>query len=225
MLLTNAFFGVLLVMGFLGLFMPEVFGGSSFISSYKLLAQLFLFGFTAFQVLKRVFFYKVKGNINIIKLVKTSDAQIGLLVQGIVIALLFLAYVHFYGNLMDFDTIMIGILLFYYCAQVLEHSRPSIYIDDVAFSYDDYFVKQWPWETMEQIEFEEEELRLIGKDSDFELDFESIDDIDFVRLDDELERSILDGEFASSLTSNDLVGIIKNHAKANDVHIREKVEE
>ncbi|MFT4663893.1 MAG: hypothetical protein ACI9XB_000834 [Gammaproteobacteria bacterium] len=212
-------------MGFLGLFMPDVFGGDDFIDAYKLLAQLFLFGFTAFQVLKRVFFYKVKGNINIIKLVKTSDAQIRLLVQGVVITLLFLAYIKFYGNLMDFDTIMIGILLFYYGTQVLEHGRPSIYIDDYAFSYDDYFVKQWPWASLEHIEFEEEELRLIGKDSDFELDFESIDDIDFVRLDDELERSILDGEFASSLTSNDLVGIIKNHAKANEVNIRAVVEE
>ncbi len=212
-------------MGFLGLFMPSVFGGDDFIQAYKLLAQLFLFGFTAFQVLKRVFFYKVKGNINIIKLVKTSDTQMRLLVQGVVITLFFLAYVRFYGNLMDFDSIMIGILLFYFCTQVLEHGRPSIYIDDYAFSYDDYFVQQWPWADLEQVKFEEEELRLIGKDSDFELDFESIDDIDFVRLDDELQRSVLDGEFASSLTSNDLVGIVKNHAKANAVDVQEVVKE
>jgi len=107
-----------------------------------------------------------------------------LLVQGVVITLFFLAYVRFYGNLMDFDSIMIGILLFYFCTQVLEHGRPSIYIDDYA-----------------------------------------IDDIDFVRLDDELQRSVLDGEFASSLTSNDLVGIVKNHAKANAVDVQEVVKE
>jgi len=136
--------------------------------------------------------------------------------------LLFVGYVHFFGNLLDFDTIMIGILLFYYCTQVLEHGKPSIYIDDHSLSYDDYFVRQWPWALLRQIELEEEQLRLVGVDSNFELDFESIDDIDFVRLDDELERSVLDGEFASSLSSNDLIGIIKNHAVENNVDVNIK---
>ncbi|MFK7808499.1 MAG: hypothetical protein AB8F74_11910 [Saprospiraceae bacterium] len=217
MQLINFSFAILLLLGVLGLLMPAVFGGDDFVKLYKVIVQLYLFGFTAFQVLKRVFFYKVKGDINIIRLVKTSEAQQRLLIQGVAITGLFIAYMYSFENLMHFDTIMIGILLVYYTAQVFEHGRPSIYIDDHSISYDDYVVSQWPWEHLEKIELEEEQLRIVGVDSAFELDFESIDDIDFVRLDDELQRSVLDGEFTSSLSSKDLVGIIKGHAEEHNV--------
>ena len=220
MQLINITFWILLIAGALGLFLPNVFGGAAFVNSYSILLQAYLFGFTAFQVMKRVFFYRIKGDINIVKLVKDSDWQQRLLLQGVVLALLFLAYVHSYGKIMSFDTIMIGILLFYYCTQVLEHGRPSLYLDDHSFSYDDYVVKQWPWSDLSQIDLKEEQLTLIGANSDFQLNYESIDDIDFVRLSDELERSILDGEFASNRTSNSLKDIILNYASANGIKVR-----
>jgi hypothetical protein len=210
----NALFGFLMMLGLLGLVVPELVGGQAFVSAYKTALQFFLLGIAAFLVLKRVFFYRVKGNINIIRLVRTSDFQQRLLMLGI------LGYVYRFEKLLSFDTIMIAILLFYFSMQVIEHSRPSIYLDEYSFSYDDYLVTQWPWSELLQIELEDDQLRLVGKDSDFELDFKSIDDIDFVRLDDELQRSVLDGEFSSGLTSDDLIQIIKNHAKENEVNVR-----
>jgi hypothetical protein len=216
----NALFGFLMMLGLLGLVVPELVGGQAFVSAYKTALQFFLLGIAAFLVLKRVFFYRVKGNINIIRLVRTSDFQQRLLMLGILATLLFLGYVYRFEKLLSFDTIMIAILLFYFSMQVIEHSRPSIYLDEYSFSYDDYLVTQWPWSELLQIELEDDQLRLVGKDSDFELDFKSIDDIDFVRLDDELQRSVLDGEFSSGLTSDDLIQIIKNHAKENEVNVR-----
>jgi hypothetical protein len=220
MKLINALFGFLLILGLLGLLLPDVFGGYLFIKTYKTALQFFLLGIAAFLVLKRVFFYRIKGNINIIRLVQTSDFQQRLLMLGIFTTLLFLGYVYRFEKLQSFDTIMIAILLFYFSMQVIEHSRPSIYLDEYSFSYDDYLVTQWPWSELQQIELENDQLRLIGKDSDFELDFKAIDDIDFVRLDDELQRSVLDGEFSSGLSSVDLIQIIKNHARDNEVNVR-----
>ena len=220
MQLVNIIFWTLIILGVFGIILSDVVLGKGFARVYTIALQCYLLGFTAFLVLKRVFFYRLKGNINIIKLVRNSDWQQRLLLQGGVLALLFLTYVYAHGNLMSFDSIMIGILLFYYGTQVMEHGRPSIYLDDRSFSYDDYVVQQWPWRYLRQIELEKEQLRLVGQTRDFELDFESIDDIDFVRLNDELERKVLDGEFASDRSSSSLKDIIHNYARANDILIR-----
>ncbi len=218
----NIIFWILSGVGILGLLLSgsRIAADSEFVRLYTTVLQLYLLGFTAFLVLKRVFFYRLKGNINIVRMVQTSPWQQGLLLQGLILVLLFLTYLYRFGSLLSFDTVMIGILLFYYGTQVLEHGRPSVYIDDRSFSYDDYLVEEWPWRKIESINLDDEQLRLLAPDGNFELDFASIDEVDIVRLNDELARGVLDGEFASHRTSKSLKDIILNYAQANDIHIR-----
>ena len=183
----------------------------------KISTQLYLFCFSAFLVLKQVFFFRIKGNNNVIRLIKKSDHQNKFLMQGLIIALLALVYVYNTETLMSFSTIMVGVLLFYYVMQVLISGNPTIYLDEESFSYDDYFVQAWPWSTVEKIEVEDDELRLFAADKDFVLDFELIDDMDFVRLNDEIERNVLDGQFASDKSSKKLLEVVADYAKTYNI--------
>jgi len=184
-----------------------------FFNFYKTIIELYLFSFTSFMILKRVFFYRIKGNIDVIRLVKKSEYQGRLFWQGIVLALIYLAYNRYYlGTFEHSNSIMIFILLLYYLVQILINSNPSIYIDEHSFSYDDYFVERWKWQKIERIDLDDDKMKLIGIDKDFELNFKLIDEIDYIKLNDEIEQSVLDGEFTSEKSSKILVKIVQNYA-------------
>ena len=179
--------------------------------------KFYLFGMCAYLVLKRVIFYRLKGNINIVSLIKKSDYQSNLLAQGVVLALLGLGFVQAYGDIKSYDSIVIILLGIYYAAQIWINSNPTIYLDDHSFSYDDYFIDKWKWKDLSSIDMNEKKLRLIAQSKDFELDFELVDELDYRRLTSEVENNILDGEFAMDKTSKSLAEIIENYAKNNDI--------
>ena len=187
-------------------------------SNYFLMAlKFYLFGACAYLVLKRVIFYRLKGNINIVSLIKKSDYQVNLLAQGVVLALLGLVFVQAYGDIKSYDSIVIVLLGIYYGVQIWINSSPTIYLDDHSFSYDDYFIDKWNWKDLSSIDMNEKKLRLITQRKDFELDFELVDEVDYRRLTSEVENNILDGEFAMDKTSKSLVEIIESYAKNYDI--------
>lgn len=182
--------------------------------------KVYLFLIGAYLVLKRVLFYRLKGNINIVSLGKKSDYQNNLLIQGGVLALLGLGYVQAYGSLRSIDTIVIALLGLYYWAQVLLNSNPTIYLDDDSFSYDDYFIDKWNWADLNRIDLDSEKLRLVGNEKDFELDFDLVDELDYRKLTAEVEYDVLDGEFGKDKSSKSLVEIIESYAKNFNVPVQ-----
>ena len=181
--------------------------------------KVYLFGIGAYLVLKRVIFYRLKGNINIVSLGKKSDYQNNLLMQGGVLALLGLAFVQAYGTLKSMDSVVITLLGLYYWAQIVLNSNPTIYLDDDSFSYDDYFIDQWNWADLSRIDLKNEKLKLIGLKKDFELDFDLVDEVDYHKLTQEMERDVLDGEFGKDKSSKSLVEIIESYAKNFNVPV------
>lgn len=190
-----------------------------FSKNYMVALQVYLFSMCAYLVLKRVIFYRLKGNINIVSLIKKSDYQTNLMAQGIVLALLGLVYIKAYGNLQSMDTIVIILLGIYYGAQISINGNPTIYLDDNSFAYDDYFIDQWNWSEINRIVLGNERLTLVGNAKDFELDFEMVDEVDYRKLTDEVERNVLDGEFGKDKSSKSLVEIIESYAKNSGVKI------
>ncbi len=189
-------------------------------SNYFLIAlKSYLFGMCAYLVLKRVIFFRLKGNINIVSLIKKSDYQSNLLAQGIVLALLGLGFVQAYGDLLSYDSVVIILLGIYYWVQVWLNSSPTIYLDDHSFSYDDYFIDKWKWKDLSSIDMNEDKLRLVTQQKDFELDFAIVDEVDYRKLSHEVENNILDGAFASDKTSKSLVEIIESYAKSHDIEM------
>ena len=154
-----------------------------------------------------------------VSLAKKSEYQFNLMMQGIVLEMVYLVFIRFYGNLKSIDTIIISILLSYYVIQILINSNPAIYMDDDSFSYDDYFIDKWNWSDLESIKLENDSLRLIGDEKDFELDFTMVDEVDYRKLTTEVELNVLDGEFAKDKTSQSLIEIIENYAKYYGVKI------
>jgi hypothetical protein len=207
------FVWLIIVVGIAISFIGDTADQEWFFNFYKTVIELYLFGFTSFMILKRVFFYKIKGNIDVIRLVKKSEYQSRLFWQGTVLALIYLAYNrYFLGTLEHSNSIMIFILLLYYLVQILINSNPSIYIDEHSFSYDDYFVDRWKWRKIQRIDMENDKMRLIGNNKDFELNFNLVDEIDYIKLNDEVEQNILDGEFTSEKSSKTLIEIVQNYA-------------
>ena len=204
---------VIIVTGIALSFVSDIAQQRWFFNFYKTVIELYLFGFTSFMILKRVFFYRLKGNIDVIRLVKKSDYQSRLFWQGTVLALIYLVYNrYFLGTLEHPNSIMIFILLLYYLVQILINSNPSIYIDEQSFSYDDYFVDRWKWRKIERIDMEDDKMRLVSSERDFELNFQLVDEIDYVKLNDEVEQSVLDGEFATEESSKTLIEIVQGYA-------------
>jgi len=211
---------LILIIGVIGLRFNDVPTNKTFFTTYKTIIEFYLFGFTSFLILKRVFFYKLKGNVDVIRLVKKSAFQSTLMWQGIALTAIYLFYnKYFFGDLMHFNTIMIAILLLYYIVQLILNSNPSIYIDEESFSYDDYFVQQWPWRKIKRIELENEMMTLISDEQDFELDFDLVDEIDYIKLNDEVAHNILDGDFANEESSKSLVDIVKTYANLYNVRL------
>lgn len=209
---------IFLALGIFTLISDDLRTNREFFEYYTMGLKIYLFGMGAYLVLKRVIFYRLKGKVNIVSLIKKSDYQNNLLAQGIVLALLGLVYVQAYrGGLQNFDTIVIALLGLYYFAQVLLNSNPTIYLDDNSFSYDDYFIDKWNWADLRRIDFEDEKIRLVNGEKDFELDFELVDEVDYRKLTEEVERDVLDGEFGKDKTSKSLVEIIENYATTFDV--------
>jgi hypothetical protein len=136
-----------------------------------------------------------------------------------VLGLLGLGYVQAYGSLKSVDTIIIALLGLYYWAQVVLNSNPTIYLDDHSFSYDDYFIDKWEWASLYRIDLENEKLRLVGGTKDFELDFDLVDEVDYRKLTEEVERDVLDGEFGKDKSSKSLVEIIESYAKIFNVPV------
>ena len=137
----------------------------SLANNYMIVLKFYLFGVGAYLVLKRVIFYRLKGNINIVSLIKNSEYQNNLLAQGCVLALLGLGLVQAYGNLWSADSLIIILLGAYYLAQIMLNSNPTIYLDDNSFSYDDYFIDKWNWADLSRIDMANEKTKIdwIGK--------------------------------------------------------------
>jgi len=169
----------------------------AFYSFYTIALQFYLFGVCAYLVLKRVIFYRLRGDVNVVSLSKKSEYQLNLVMQGIVLGLVYLVYIRSYGNLKSVDTILISVLLFYYIAQVFINSNPAIYMDQL----------------------QNDRLRLISDEKDFELDFTMVDEVDYRKLTSEVELNVLDGEFAKDKTSQSLIEIVENYAKYYGVKI------
>ena len=208
-----------LLVGVLFLLTDPLRTNRAFYNFYTIALQFYMFGVCAYLALKRVIFYRLHGDVNIVNLSKKSEYQLNLVMQGVVLALVYLVYIRSYGNLKSVDTIIISVLLFYYVVQVFINSNPAIYMDDNSFSYDDYFVDQWNWSDLESIQLQKDSLRLVSNEKDFELDFSMVDEIDYQKLSTEIELNVLDGEFTKDKTSQSLVEIIENYAKYYGVKI------
>ena len=116
---------LIIVVGIAISFVGDMVQQKWFFNFYKTIIEFYLFGFTSFMILKRVFFYRVKGNIDVIRLVKKSEYQSRLFWQGTVLALIYLVYNrYFLGTLEHSNSIMIFILLLYYLVQILINSNP-----------------------------------------------------------------------------------------------------
>jgi len=192
---------------------------TSFADYYITSLKIYLFTIGAYLVLKRVLFYRLRGNINIVSLGKKSDYKNNLLFQGFVSVILGLGFVQAYGNLRSVDTLVVILLGLYYWAQIVLNSNPTIYLDDNSFTYDDYFIDKWNWSDLNRIDLENEKLCLIGLKKDFELDFDLIDEVDYRKLTAEVEHDVLDGEFGKDKSSKSLVEIIENYAKHFNVPV------
>ncbi len=217
---TNIIVWSIIIIGVIGLISNDTAANPTFFVCYKTIIELYLFGFTAFLILKRIFFYRIKGNLDVIQLVKKSDFQINLLWQGFVLALIYLVYNrYFYDSFSHFNTVLIAILLLFYVVQLFMNSNPSIYVDEETFTFDDFFVKRWKWQDIKQIELENQMMRLISEGHDFELDFDLVDDVDYIKLNDEVEHNILDGNFATEEASKTLVEILQTYANLYNVRL------
>ncbi len=187
--------------------------------SYKTILELTLFGISAFLTFKRVFFYRIKGNLEVIRLIRNSEHQSLYTASGIALSVIYLIVLNSYGTLRSFDTILIAILFLFYLSQLWQYANPSIYIDNYAFSYDDFFVKQWPWKSMTHISLADGILTIASEQGDFELDLSIIDDIDYVKLSDEVEQNILDGSLTSKSPSELLKNIIEEYAQKYELQL------
>lgn len=209
---------LIIISGIVVSFAGDIAHQEWFFNFYKTIIELYLFAFTSFMILKRVFFYRLKGNTDVIRLVKKSDYQSRLFWQGMALALIYLAYNRYYfGTLQHPNSIMIAILALYYLVQITLNSNPSIYIDEQSFSYDDYFVDRWKWRKIETINLDDNKIQFVGNDKAFELNFQTIDEIDYLKLNDEIENSVLDGEFSIESSSKTLVDIVQRYARRNGV--------
>lgn len=209
---------LLTLVGLLGILvdLPSTFPG--FYSQYSTAIELYLFIFSAFLVLKRIFFYRIRANVEIVPINRKSNHYSTLLIQGVVLTVLYAVYLFIYGRWVGFDTVMIGVLLLYYVGQLLMNSNPSVYVDDQALAFDDFFIEQWKWEEIQNISFEDEKLKVKGKENDFELDFESIDQMDNNKLSWEVDASVLDGTFIEEDSSKHLIDTIKSYANQYGVN-------
>ena len=59
---------------------------------------------------------------------------------------------------------------------------------------------------------DDDKMRLVSNEKDFELNFQLVDEIDYVKLNDEVDQSILDGEFTSAESSKTLIEIVQGYA-------------
>lgn len=191
----------------------------SFTQVYPAILQLFLLGMSAFFVFKRVAFYRMHGKVDTIKLSKKSDYQLNLVLYGILLTICCLIVVKYAGQLKSFHTITIGTIFLYYLSQIYINSQPAIYISDDGVAYDDYFVNDFSWKKLERIELEDEKIRLITPEKDFELDFDVVDQIDYRNLKAEIEMNILDGSFTKGNSSTDLIDIIRGHANRHKLQL------
>lgn len=209
---------LLIIGGVLGVLMDISSVFPDFYSEYCSAIELYLFIFSAFLVLKRVFFYRIKGNVKIIQVSKKSNHYSRLLVQGIILTVFYSAYLYIYGQWATFDAVMIGVLLLYYIGQLLINGNPSIYIDDQALAFDDFFIQQWQWQDIDDISFENTKLSVAGKNRNLELDLSTIDQIDQKKLSWEVDASILDGTFVKQDSSKVLLSTIKSYANQYGVN-------
>lgn len=187
--------------------------------SYKTILECTLFGISAFLTLKRVFFYRIKGNLEVLRIIKNSEYQSLYTASGVALGIIYLMVVNSYHTLRSFDTVLIAILLLFYLSQLWQNTNPSIYIDNYAFSYDDFFVQQWPWTKMKQISMENGMLTIVSEEGDFQLDFALVDDIDYVKLSGEVEQNILDGSISKTNPSEFLKQIIEEYANKYELQL------
>lgn len=213
----NNIIWIVIIIGVVALVFDPRASNNLFFSLYTISLEFYLLGISAFFVFKRVLFYRQQGETSTIRLIRNSEYQTNLIGQGVILSLLYLAYLHFYQDLLSFDSILIGILLLYYLSQVFQNAVPTIYIDERSFSYDDYFVEDWEWKEVEEIEIENGILKLIDEDKEFELNFDLIDEIDYQVISQEMERGILDGEFAKNKSSKGLLELVQSYAVKNGV--------
>ncbi len=202
----------IVILGLIGLLIEPLGKNAYFFTLYTKGIECYLFGMTSFWVLKRVIFYRLARDTEVIRLVKTSNHQSNFIIHGILLSLIYTAYIFYFDNWMGFNVIMIAILLLYYLVQVYINANPSIYINSDAFIYDDYFIKQWNWGKVRKIISGEKKLEIIGVENDFELDLNLVDEVDFVKLTDEVEHNVLDGNFAGTRSSKLLLDVVQNYA-------------
>jgi hypothetical protein len=208
-----------IIIGLIGLLVEPLGKNDYFFNVYTKGIECFLFGMTSFWVLKRVIFYRLRKGTEVIRLVKTSPLQFNFILHGVLLSLMYLAYLLYFDTWMGFNVIMISILLLYYLVQVYLNAHPSIYIDDEAFIYDDYFMKRWNWTGMRKIISGEKKLEIIGEEEDFILDLNLVDEVDYVKLTNEVEYNVLDGAFSSEGSSKLLLDIVQNYADFYDLTI------
>ncbi len=217
---VNIIVWLFIIVGLLAFISGDTAREEWFYVPFKLAIELYLFGFTSFLIFKRVFFYKIKGNIDVIRLVKKSDFQSRLLLHSFGLVIIYLTFNQaYYGTLIHANTIIILILLLYYVVQVALNSHPSLYIDEQSFAYDDFFVQRWPWQEVRRIELADETVKIVGDDRDFELDFNLVDEIDYIKFNTEVEHRILDGDFSTLTASTALVEILQNYANRYNLQL------
>jgi len=105
--ISNAIWLFLLI-GVLFLFSDPLRTNRAFYDFYTIALQFYMFGVCAYLVLKRVIFYRLRGDVNVVSLSKKSEYQLNFIMQGVVLALVYLVYIRSYGNLKSVDTIIIS---------------------------------------------------------------------------------------------------------------------
>ncbi|MEM9821906.1 MAG: hypothetical protein AAF985_12575 [Bacteroidota bacterium] len=203
---------LVIITGLTGLLVEPLGKNPYFFKLYTKGIECYLFGMTSFWVLKRVIFYRLRKGTEVVRLVKTSSRQFNFILHGVLLSLMYLAYLLYFDTWMGFNVIMISILLLYYLVQVYINAHPSIYLNADAFIYDDYFMKRWNWTQIRKIISGDKKLEIIGEEEDFILDLNLVDEVDYVKLTSEVEYNVLDGAFSSEGSSKLLMDIVQNYA-------------
>ncbi len=210
---------LLLVLGLAVVYFQPAAPNNRILLVYLTCLQFYLVGISAFLVLKRVAFYRLGGKVDTIRLTAASSHRMSFIWQGILLSIVCLGIVYFYGELRSFSTLLILLVLFYYLSQVIQNGTPSIYINEKGLTFDDYFIDKWDWRKLQRIELSGGKLRLINREKDFELDFDMIDESDTRHITAELDSAVLDGELARANTSQALVEIVSHYAKKHQLQL------
>jgi len=219
--INNTFY-IILLAGILGLIMDPEGINLWFFGLFMGVLKVYLFSLCAFWVLKRALYkYEMEAN-EVLHLAKRSPQQSKFILQGVIIFLLCLVYQRFYASIWNAESFLFIVLLIYFFMQVLQHNRPTLYLNDHYIAIEDYFIDRWNWIELEKIEFDVDSLKLLSGNKSHFLDLGLLDDLDQKRIAEEVERNVLDGAISHNHSSQHLLQVLHEYAKRKGLVLEQK---